>query len=181
MLVKRAGRRRALSMALIIMLGVCTGVACLSVRRQLSSEHLDAHQKQLAAELRGVTRTFLVEKIGVVGFAGKPFCAYKVLDVEDKEANVDEYVYALCQEYYLSDGQLKKGTGTAMPVALHFRVENGNYLVTGYQTPRDGSAYASDVKQFFPEKTQYEIFSVGSNHAPWQDEIEREAKAYYQR
>jgi len=178
---RRTGHLRVLGIALIIMLGVCIGIACVGAQRQLSSENLDEHQKQLAAELKGPTRTYLVEKMGLTGFGGKPFCAFKVLDVEAKDVNVDEYLYALCQEYYPSGGELKKGTGAAMPVALHFRKENGNYLVVSYQTPRDGSSYAADVKQFFPEKTQYEILQVGSNHAPWQDEVEREAKAYYQR
>src|SRR5438876_11088059 len=80
--------------------------------QQLSSEMLTAHQRELAAQLKNVTKDYLVTKIGMSALGGKVFCEYKVLDLEENGENINEYVYTICQEYYLKgNGQLEKGTG----------------------------------------------------------------------
>lgn len=56
-------------------------------------------QKELAQSLTGVTDDYLTENIGKTGFGGKTFCTYKTLDIEETKQGVNEYLFAVCQEY----------------------------------------------------------------------------------
>ena len=96
---------------------------------------------------------YLVENIGIASFGGQVFCAYEVLDTK-KLGNdkIDVYVWTLCQEYYLADGSLDKGTGSSLPVALHLQKADGEYRLLGYEVPKDGMKYGPSIQAIFPQK-----------------------------
>jgi predicted heme/steroid binding protein len=139
---------------------------------------LSDQQKQLDGRLRNLTQKFLVENISKVGFGGKAFCAYRTLDLNQENSNISEYVLAVCQEYFLQDGVVKKGTGHNAPVAIYIKYQNGIYNVADYKVPRDGTMYSYDVEHNFPQKTHEQIFRAGTDPA-LSDEVEKEAKAYF--
>ncbi|HEX8706816.1 MAG TPA: hypothetical protein VF723_01025 [Pyrinomonadaceae bacterium] len=143
------GRKILALLALLALLVGCGG----------NYYQLTAEQKILAARLKAISGEYLVRKIAHASFGGNVFCAFKVLDIEERGDQVNEYLYAVCQEYSLRDGRLKEGEGLAMPVALSFRKEAGTYRVVEHRTAGDGSRYASDIKRIFPARTHAEIFS----------------------
>jgi hypothetical protein len=143
-----------------------------------NGQTLSAGQQQLAVELREVTKNYLVAKIGVVGFGGKVFCAHKVLALEESGDDVKEYVYVLCQEYYESGAELKKGTGLKLPVALDIQKQAGAYRVLSHQVPRD-AGYKKEIERLFPQKTHDEIFSLESGGSNLQDEVDAEARNHF--
>lgn len=159
-----------------ILLGM---IQCDERHGKSSSQQLSSREIQLAAELKDVTKNYLVEKFGETGFGGKAFCAYKVLEIEQKGEDINEYVYAVCQEYYDKDGELRKGTGSGLPVALILRKEGEAYKVVTHKVPGDGNRYSRDVEQIFPKRTHEEIFSAGSDYTSWKGEVEAEARKYY--
>jgi hypothetical protein len=176
-----AGWRPAVKLLAVVTAGlmVLAVFRCGWGKTNLASQQLSSQQIQLAAELKDITKNDLVEKFGETGFGGRSFCAYKVLDVEQKGEDINEYVYAACQEYYLKGGELTKGTGSALPVALLIRKEGLGYRVISHQTPGDGARFSGDIERIFPKKTHDEIYSAGLNYKSWQGEVESEAKRYF--
>ncbi|MCI8634086.1 MAG: transcriptional regulator [Eubacterium sp.] len=64
------------------------------------------------------------------------------------------YGWALYEEYKVTDNGLETGTGSHIPVALSFDLdERGHtptYTLTEYWEPRDGSNFAPDIREKFP-------------------------------
>ncbi len=159
---------------IILLVVVAAVIGCRSSQPELTDE-----QKQLADVLKDVTKKYLVANIGIVGFGGKVFCAHKVLDVEVSGEMVNEYVWALCQEYLPRNGKVQQGTGTGMPVALLIKRQGSTYQVVSHRNPGEGSLYASDVERIFPKKIHEAIlYSIHVDNF-WQAEVEREAREHY--
>lgn len=169
---------RSVRLGLVLLSGLSL-FACVNAARLTNGQTLDAEQQKLATELQKVTKDYLVEKIGVTGFGGKVFCAYKVLEIDGAGDDVKEYVYTLCQEYYQSGGELKKGTGLKLPVVLHVRKQGGVYKVLSHEAPRD-AGYKREVERLFPQKTLDEIFSLESGGGKLQEEVDAEAREHFQ-
>ena len=69
--------------SIILLIVVAALIGCRSSQPELTDE-----QKQLADDLKDVTKEYLADKVGIVGFGGKVYCAHKVLDVEMVVAQV---------------------------------------------------------------------------------------------
>src|SRR5207253_11211992 len=114
-------------------------------------------QRELGDQLRVVTKTYLAEKIGIVGFnRGKPFCGYKLLDLEEDGNTIKEYVDAICQEYYIKDQKLETGSAIGMPVVVVIGKSSQADRVISHEEPGIGDSFMIDVKRIFPVKTQEE-------------------------
>ena len=157
---------------LSLFIPVVAASGCRSPRVELTNQ-----QKQLAADSESVIDDYLAQNIERPGFGGKVFCSHKALDIEDKGERVNEYVFALCQEYRARDGGLSEGTGTAIPVVIQMERRGQSYQVVAQQVPGDSPRFASDVKRMFPEKTHNEIFY--GNRSDLIAAAERRAKTYY--
>lgn len=94
--------------------------------------------------------SYLTERVGDAYFGGKDFCAYDVLGADMRSDTADIYVWALCGEYYLDKNVLTLGTASSLPVALHLMRENGRYVVTGHELPREGTDYGPSIQEIFP-------------------------------
>jgi hypothetical protein len=151
-------------------------IGCTNSYYQVSDK-----QKGLAQSLAGMTDAYLTENIGKTGFGGKTFCTYKTLDIEEAKQGVNEYLYVVCQEYYLNDGHLKAGTGTGLPVVLSLQKENQTYKVVGHKTPRDGSQNWHDIETLFPAGTHEEIQAIRNGPNFWREELEKKAINYFQK
>jgi hypothetical protein len=72
---------------------------------------------------------------------GKVFCVPDVLGTRLREAPagalVREYVYARCQEYYLTAGRLELGTGASVPVIITARWAGAGYSLIGFRAAAD--------------------------------------------
>ena len=157
-------------------------VSCHAQQSPLRSDSLTAQQRELGSKLAKTTSLYLDQKIGLAGFGGKPFCGYKLLDVEESDIRVYEYVDVLCQEYYVKgNGKLEKGTAIALPVALTIAKAGTAFEVISHEEPRDGDEFAPDIKRIFPERVQPEIFN--DLRSRWRDaimqQITADAERYY--
>jgi hypothetical protein len=102
---------------------------------------------------------YLAEHIAIIGFGGKPYCAYEMLNADQgKGGNL--YIWALCQEYTLDGGSLRDGSGISLPVALQIQQDNQPIEIMGHLVPRDGSYYGPDVRSIFPRSTWPQIMSA---------------------
>jgi len=162
---------------------VCLIGAFLSCHAQQSPSgnvSLTEQQKDLGAKLAGVTKSYLEKKIGLAAFGGKPFCGYRLLDVEDHGSRVTEYVNAICQEFYLKgNGRLEKGTGVALPLALTIARGDDGFEVLSHQEPRDGNEFKPDVEKIFPQRVQPEILSNSQWREAMMQQISADAEKYF--
>ena len=158
---------------------IMLSAGCVSTQYQMNNK-----QKELAQSLAGLTDDYLAtaKNVGIIGFGGKVFCTHKTLDIEETEQGINEYLYVYCQEYYLTDGYLKMGTGRSLPVVLSLQKENQTYKAVGHKTPRDGSQSSHDVETLFPARTHKEIEAItGALPAFWREELEKKASNYFQK
>jgi hypothetical protein len=162
--------KRFLLLSLAISFAAITG--CRKSRVDLTAE-----QKQIAEATEMAIDSYLAANVGVSAFGGKVFCAHEVLDVESRGERVNEYVFAICQEYSVRNERLREGTGGGIPVALEMERREQAYKVIAHQVPGDSPRYAGDVKRIFPEKTHNEI-SEGDRKSLI-EAVEKKAKASY--
>ena len=129
---------------------------------------------------RKVVKTYLEENIWKLNRGGKAFCAYEILG-EKGGLDIHQYLWVLCEEYYLENSKLKLGGGTSLPVAITLRKENNVYEVISHEVPGAGSLYGEDIERIFPKYIQNKIFSnIFNNHNQrvkiLEDEIKKETE-----
>ncbi|MDE6312794.1 MAG: M56 family metallopeptidase [Lachnospiraceae bacterium] len=59
------------------------------------------------------------------------------------------YGWALYETYKVTDGSLETGSGSHIPVALSFDLDERGYTLTEYWEPRDGIYYGQDIREKF--------------------------------
>lgn len=128
-------------------------------------------------------KRYLEENIGIAAFGGKVFCAYDVLGEKREGIIINEYLWALCLEYYLKDENLKEGSGISLPVAL--AIEEQGQIVS-HRIPRDGSYYGPDIREIFPKKYHVKIFPQAPDYLEYNqrakrlsEETQKEAESYF--
>jgi hypothetical protein len=162
--------KKFLLLSLAILLAAATG--CRKSRLELTTG-----QKQIADASEAAIDSYLAANVGMSGFGGKLFCAHEVLDVESRGERASEYVFAICQEYSVRNGNLREGTGVGIPVAVEMERREQAYQVVAHQVPGDSPGYADDVKRIFPGKTHDEIFY--GDRKGLIEVVEKKAKASY--
>ena len=60
------------------------------------------------------------------------------------------YGWAFYEEYRVTDNGLETVSGSHVPVALSFDLDERGYTLTEYWEPRDGRYYAQDIREKFP-------------------------------
>lgn len=83
-----------------------------------------------------------------------------VVGSTDHVGVVTVYGLALYQGYDLVNDELREEAGSHIPVAITFDVLNGKYSLKEYWTPRDGTYYASDIRDKFPDQIEDEAMNT---------------------
>lgn len=87
------------------------------------------------------------------------------------------YMLVLRRVYSVEGGQLREEYESLMPAALTFSVDSaGQYRLTEYWEPRDGSYYEEDVKHKFPEHSYFATMNSQQYLSDLQEECEKKAK-----
>ncbi len=92
------------------------------------------------------------------------------------------YLMILYMEYDWADGELKNVSGSYIPSALRFAVsEGGEYALTEYWTPRDGTYYWDDLRGKFPADVPDEDLNDQNPKyvGPLHNACEAQARAYF--
>jgi hypothetical protein len=130
--------------------------------------------------------SYLVDHVGISGFGGEVFCAYEPFDTLQGVGG-KAYLWVLCQEYYLEQEALNRGSGVSLPVVLRIQEIDGRYEILDSSFPRDGAYYGSDVRAAFPEctwahimpRSVEEIHQYNDRANKLESETEMKARAYY--
>ena len=73
------------------------------------------------------------------------------LATENSEQMLTAYGWALYQTYRISETGIEDVGGSHIPVALTFEIKEDAYNLKDYWEPRDGSYFAEDIRNRFPE------------------------------
>lgn len=73
---------------------------------------------------------------------------------------VTVYGFALHQGYGFSGHTFYEAAGSHIPVAITFDIVDGKYVLKDYWTPRDGSYYAEDIRNKFPDEIEDEALDT---------------------
>ncbi len=100
--------------------------------------------------------SYLSEHGSTKAFGGRVFCAHEEMGRDDNsETNpVKVYVWAYCTEYYRVGRDIKTGSAMSVPLVLTLKRIEGIDTIMAYKMPRNGSFYAPDVREMFPENIQ---------------------------
>lgn len=105
--------------------------------------------------------------------------SHVVLDTEKKGNEVTVYAMVLYEEYGYEDGAFKDVSGSHIPVAITFTVNNsGEYKRKEYWIPEDGSNYASSIRKKFPLLIEQNAIDTQKYIKQQQEECDKEAKEY---
>ena len=78
--------------------------------------------------------------------------AHTTLKTVEQGDTTTVYAMALAVKLGYSDGKISETGGSHMPVAItFFKSKSGEYTMTGYWTPEDGSYYAPSIREKFPD------------------------------
>jgi hypothetical protein len=92
------------------------------------------------------------------------FCSIENLSAESDLFPL--HVWAYCQEYIFTDGQLKGLSGISVPVKIDYPNELSFYDINrfSYQAPGDGGSYSAQIKEMFPIAVQKRIINFDSKN-----------------
>lgn len=85
------------------------------------------------------------------------YCAVENLDPGHESFPV--YVWALCEELTMENGELKIVSGSSGPVKINYSGSSEDYDLNkfSFEAPSDGSGYPDDVRKIFPLNVQLRI------------------------
>lgn len=98
---------------------------------------------------------------GIIG--GTPFESHVIFEVEEDETNDETLVYALVLNLALSANESGIQTHSGWHVPCRIRFKNGlnnTYEFIEYWVPRDGSYYATDIRDAFPDEVEDEAIDT---------------------
>lgn len=106
-----------------------------------------------------VVEAYLDSTVALTGFGGRPSSVYLLLDRRDAGDTSVLWIYAYCQEFYRYGGELRRGSGTMLPLEVTLLQENAGYRVIGSRAPGPGASYAEDVERIFPPRARELLLS----------------------
>lgn len=120
-----------------------------------SAEDLAAQNAEILEQVENIGG-YLAANIGISAHGGEIFCAYEPLNAtQGKDGEL--FLWALCHEYYLEDGELEFGSGISVPVVLQTEQIDERREIVGHLLPRDGTYYGEDIRANFPRSTWSQI------------------------
>jgi hypothetical protein len=161
--------------AFIVMICAILFVGCGDAQRG------SINDKQLPSQID----SYLSKHIVVASSGGKVFSAHKLLGQDKNGSMLQLYVWAFCQEYYVKNDKLGKGSGMSLPVAFTLEKHNASYRIISHKVPGDGTLYAKDLQKMFPSRVLRDrIFSndvayCNSIVGNLERQAEQEAKRYF--
>lgn len=97
----------------------------------------------------------------------KVFADYKGFGIEGKQDQKYVYMWILEESYYVRNDKLRSGSGSSMPYKFTFE----NDKVVSYQTPMDGSYYASSIKDMFPDTIENKVLGYNMDNSKLKSQV----------
>lgn len=113
----------------------------------------------------------------------KTFASMRVYLIEEKERDKHYNIYAwvLEEKHYLENDEIKQDSGSSIPYKFVVKNIDDKFTVTDSRIPRDGSYYAVDMKNIFPDSVRNDMDEVHADGTIERLEldIEQQTKLYF--
>jgi hypothetical protein len=171
----KSKRLQLCAFTLILFLVACQPAADISIKNM-----------EIIGQVEDI-EAYLATNVGISAYGGEVLCAYEPLNAQQGEDG-GIFLWAMCLEYYLEDGNLTLGSGISLPVALQIeQIDDDRYDIVGHLLPRDGAFYGGDVRAYFPKsawsqimpESLDEIDAYNARAESLEQEIEKIAGDYY--
>lgn len=113
----------------------------------------------------------------------KTFVSMQTYLLEEKIKNKKYYVYAwvLSGKYFIEDEEIKQDSISSIPYKFVVEKSDGKFIVTDTLMPREGSLYATDMKNIFPRSVRddFEKCQIDGTIEKLQMKITEQTKLYF--
>ena len=113
----------------------------------------------------------------------KAFASMRVYLIEEKERDKHYNIYAwvLEEKYYLENDEIIQDSGSSIPYKFVVKNIDDKFTVIDSRIPRDGSYYAVDMKNIFPDSVRNDMEEVHTDGTIERLEldIEQQTKLYF--
>ena len=113
----------------------------------------------------------------------KTFASMRVylIHEHERDKHYDIYAWVLEEKYYLEDDEIKRDSGSSIPYKFVVKNIDDKFTVTDSRIPRDGSYYAVDMKNIFPDSVRNDMEEVHTDGTIERLEldIEQQTKLYF--
>ena len=113
----------------------------------------------------------------------KTFVSMRVFLLEEieKDKKYNLYAWVLEGKYYLENNEIKQDSSSSIPHKFVVEKVDGEFKVTDYKIPRDGSYYVKDMKTIFPREVKRSMDDVHSDGTVkrLQLDIDEQTKLYF--
>ncbi|MEL7657269.1 MAG: transcriptional regulator [Bacillota bacterium] len=103
-----------------------------------------------------------------------------ILDTEEKDRKIIVYTIGSYGAFGFENGIFTKVSGSgAIPTVMTFsKNENGEYVLQDYKEPMDGSYYTKSIKEMFPKRLWYKVYSVSKKYSELVKQQENQVVEY---
>ena len=113
----------------------------------------------------------------------KTFASMRVylIHEHERDKHYDIYAWVLEEKYYLEDDEIKRDSGSSIPYKFVVKNIDDKFTVIDSRIPRDGSYYAVDMKNIFPDSVRNDMEDVHNDGTIERlgIEVEEQAKLYF--
>jgi hypothetical protein len=160
-----AGRRTSvLLLGAGVVVAICAATGVWLFRGQASAPAIGTPSPQVRRLLPKVATYLEAKGASQIVSGGVLLCGVRYLGNSQLGRRFDLYVWEACQEYR-ADG-LTRLTGWSLPAVISVAAAPNGDRPAAEQQPRDGDAYAQDVRRMFPRSAQAVIWKMGTSTGP---------------
>ena len=115
----------------------------------------------------------------------KTFASMRVYLIEEKDDFIHFNIYAwvLEERVYLENNEIKQASASSIPHKFIVEKTDGKFIVTDVRIPRDGSYYAEDMKDIFPNGVRINMDKIQTDGTldNLESEIKQKVEDYFEK
>ncbi len=150
------------------MLSGCTG----------NEANLQDGDQHITEEMNNVISDYIVQKYSTI-YSGteKQFEVHKIYGTSKSNSVISVYMWSYYGGFNKSSG-IESQSGHSLPAVIRLSKIKGNYSVTEYIEPQDGSLYQSSLKKMFPKRYLKLAQQDSGNIQDLQIEMDKKVKSW---
>ncbi len=94
--------------------------------------------------------SYLPDHILKAGLGGKVFCAYELYGWELKTDTATAWLWTICEEHFVTEGDLDEVSAVSNPVTIHLSKLPAGWIVSFAEQPEEASFYEDSIRRMFP-------------------------------
>jgi len=134
------------------------------------------------AGLRSALNEYLAHYTGAAGFGGVVFADYDVVRKDDNAALSRNYIWVVCQEYYVADGKIRRGTEVSVPAEITLARSVNDYRVLEFKMPvrADNPGTVRNAPRIQKLSPEYDGYNINERTTVMESALLERAVKYFE-